>query len=543
MAHGFSSLASLSALLLLVPLVYGQPVPDDKWTSSEPHLRQGFGSAVAVRGVVAVVGAPGYDPEFNTLNYGAAYVYRYDGSQWVEEQKLTKLQPSLNERFGRSVALGLTDIRDGTSNTLLVGMLNDEDVEANAGAVYVYEHDGNAWEHAATISASDGAAGDGFSSALALIGDYNNDGIVDPLRAVVGAPQHSLTGFNREGAAYLYRDEDGSWVEEAKLTASDPSAAASFGVSVAISGDRVLIGATGNRADGVGFNAGAAYVFEYDGEQWVETAKLTASDAVSSAEFGFSIALDGDRALIGARLDSELAGGAGAAYLFRFEDGEWNEEAKLTAWDNNGFHLFGSSVALDGTQALVGSPNWAAPGGDGTGKAYHFLYDGASEQWLGGPDLEGLGGADLEPIDGGAGDHFSGGLAPALALDAGVAVVGSPDHGLPFGGNGAVYVYGKPMATSAEDPATPASDLLSVPYPNPFRERATLTLSLTDPQAVSVAVYDLLGRRVALLHEGVPSASSPLRLVWEPESAATGLYVVRAEGETFQATQRVAYIR
>lgn len=423
--------AFLTGLILLVslsPFVRAQPVPETKWSSSEPHVRQAFGSAVTLQGTVAVVGAPGYDPEFTTSDLGAAYVYRYGDDGWVEEQKLTKPQPADNDLFGRSVALA--GITDGTSNTLLVGMHNDESVEMGAGAVYVYEHDGNAWEHTATLTASDGAGGDDFAYALA--GDFSQDGDVNGADFVVGAPRHSLTDFNREGAAYLYHFDGGDWVETAKLTASDAALTAKFGQSVAMSGDRALIGAPGDRAGGVGQNAGAAYVFEYDGNQWVERAKLTASDAEGQAAFGFSVALDGDRALIGARLDDELSGGAGAAYAFRFDGDEWVEEQKLTASDNNGFNLFGNSVALDGTQALVGSENWAAPDEGATGKVYLFAYDAAEEQW------EEVGG--LVPEDGGTGDAFGW----SVALDDGVVLAGAPDHNLPELANGAVYAYGEP---------------------------------------------------------------------------------------------------
>ena len=425
--HPFLSrwLVRSALLVVLVPFARAQPTPDAKWSSSEPHVRQAFGGAVALKGTVAFVGAPGYDPQFQTSNFGAAYVYRYGNDGWVEEQQLTKPEPEINDVFGRSVALGLRDIRDGTSNTLLVGTPNDDEVAQNAGAAFVFDYDGFSWGETQKLTASDGATADLFGATLAVdLADYTvwRGG-------VVGAPRHDLMAFSDEGAAYLYRYEDGAWVEDQKLTASDAATSAHFGEAVAISGNRVLIGAPGDRVSGTGQNTGAAYVFEYVGDEWVETAKLTASDAEGQADFGSAVALDGDRALIGARRD----GTSGAAYVFELDEDEWAETAKLIGTDAMGLALFGSAVALDGAQALVGAERWFPEGEDATGKVYLFEYDEGGGLWL---EVEG----GLVPEDGGAGDAFG----AAVALDDGVVLVGAPEHGLPVGGNGAVYAYGEP---------------------------------------------------------------------------------------------------
>jgi hypothetical protein len=528
-------LSALFLLVLLTPLVRAQPSPDSKWTSSEPHESQAFGSAVAIEGAVAAVGAPGYDPAFSTLNYGAAYVYRYDGSEWIEKQKLTKPQPQIHDQFGWSVALAFFGTETFTY-TLLVGMSNDEDVEPNAGAVYVYQYDGSTWEQEAMLVASDGAEGDNFSYDLAA--QSRIDGADFTVwRSLVGAPRHNLTGFNREGAAYMYRNDGGAWVEEAKLTASDAAPAAKFGESVAMSGDLALIGAPGDRADDVGQNAGAAYVFEYDGSEWVEKAKLTASDAVGQAAFGGTVALDGDRALIGARLDDELGGGAGAAYVFRFDGSQWVEKQKLTASDNSGFILFGSSVALDGNQALIGAENWFSPTGDGTGKAYLFAYDDDLELWQ--EQEEGF-----VPGDGGAGDHFG----EAVALDGGVVLVGAPDHGLPVGGNGAVYVYGEPMATAADGASPVPNDFrLHQNFPNPFNPSTTITYSVRRPTGVHLTIFNVLGQEVRTLVNAMQPAGE-YSITWDgrDEAGATvssGPYLYRMRVDNVVQTRSMMFLK
>ena len=95
--------------------------------------------------------------------------------------------------------------------------------------------------------------------------------------AVIGAPFHRDAG-SMEGSAYVYRYDGITWVEEAKLTTSDAAAGSRFGVSVSVSGDLALIGAFGHDA---GYLSGSAYVYRYDGSTWVEEAKLTASDAAA----------------------------------------------------------------------------------------------------------------------------------------------------------------------------------------------------------------------------------------------------------------------
>ncbi|MFQ5653296.1 MAG: FG-GAP repeat protein, partial [Planctomycetota bacterium] len=142
----------------------------------------------------------------------------------------------------------------------------------------------------------------GAGEAVAIEGD----------RAVVGASGDATLGLNA-GAAHLFRRIGTRWVEEATLTASDGAAGDLFGISVAINGDLVVIGASGN--DEVGLDAGAAYLFRLNGASWVEEAKLTASDGGAGDEFGASVAADGDTVLIGAPQTAVLAA-TGTAYIF-----------------------------------------------------------------------------------------------------------------------------------------------------------------------------------------------------------------------------------
>lgn len=491
--------------------IQAQPAAVDKWTQSDPAGPDRFGNVLDIDSTVAVIGAPrDNDPQFGVGEYGAAYVYRLERGTWTEEAKLTAPQREFYAWFGRSVAVA--------GDVVLASIRNDQ---ATAdGAVYAYRWGSGAWTQETKLTASDRQGGHNFGSALALDGDV----------ALVGAPYRSESGSG-EGAVYVFRYAGRQWSEEAILTPGDPSTSKYFGSSVALSGDRALIGAWGESPQEVGQNAGAAYVFEYDGQSWSERQKLDASDATAQAQFGLSVALDGDRALLGAPLDNQLGGGAGAAYVFHFDGAAWSEEAKLLASDHSGFNLFGSAVALEGGYAVVGAPNWFAPGEDAWGKAYLYTVDAVNGLWV---EANGF-----VPEDGRAGDGFG----SAVGISQGQLLVGAPEHDEPVGNAGAVYRFELHAApTSHEVPAVYAMHL-SPAYPNPFWSDTRLTLTLGRPGPVHVALYDLLGRRLRDLHDGHLVAGSPLFIDLAGADLPGGTYMVRAVTEDGNVTSKVTRVR
>lgn len=174
---------------------------------------------------------------------------------------------------------------------------------------------------------------------------------------VVGAPSHDVNGLTGAGAVYVFHRDSGVWTQEQKLTASDSAGGDQFGCAVSISGNVIIIGA--RLGDGMEADAGAAYVFRFTGNSWVQSQKLIASDGESSANFGGAVALDGEVAVIGApqaKLEVPLASSrqpAGAAYVFREINGVWTEEQKLTEPDPLADNLFGSRVATDGNRVAI----------------------------------------------------------------------------------------------------------------------------------------------------------------------------------------------
>ena len=192
------------------------------------------------------------------------------------------------------------------------------------------------------INASDGAAHDCFGRSVAISGDY----------AIVGACLDDDNGGS-SGSAYIFKRDGTAWTEQAKIYASDGAAGDYFGESVAISGDYVVVGAWGD--DDAGCHSGSAYIFKRDGTEWIEQTKITASDGAEGDLFGYSVAISGDCAVVGAYRDDNAGWDSGSAHIFKRNGTEWIEEVKITASDGAEGDNFGISVAISGDYAVVGA--------------------------------------------------------------------------------------------------------------------------------------------------------------------------------------------
>ncbi len=273
------------------------------------------------------------------------------------------------------------------------------------------------------LTAADGDAEDEFGRSVA----------VDGATAVVGAHYDEDPNGENAGAAYVFERAEGEsgdeeWTQAAKLVPDGGAAGDFFGDPVAVSDETVLVGASG--ADrSAGEAAGAAYVFEPDGDGWTRTATLAAADADSGDNFGSAAALAGDTAVVGAWADADPNGEeGGSAYVFERAGGEWTQAAKLSAGDGDSGDAFGTSVAAADGAVLVGAPEDEDPNGFVGGSAYVFERgDGDWSQT-----------AKLVPDDGEKLDFFGG----SVALAGGVALVGAMfDDADGEKGVGSAYVY------------------------------------------------------------------------------------------------------
>ncbi len=331
-----------------------------KLTASDGTAADFFGVAVAVSGDTAVIGAP--QNAAGSPVQGAAYVFTRSGGTWTEQAKLVPSDGAAADRFGQAVAV------DG--DTVVVGSFwRDVGANADQGSAYVFTRSGGTWSEQAKLTASDGRVADQFGFSVAVSGDT----------ALIGAaPQTTIDANPNQGAAYLFTRAGGTWTEQAKLTASDASNDSDFGLRVALSGDTALVGAAGDDV-GANSNQGSAYVFTRSEGTWTEQAKLTASDGADDDGFGFWVSVYDDTAAVGAYYDD--AGDSvdqGSAYVFTRAGQTWTEQAKLTASDGAAGDQFARSVAVSGDTIVAGAQMDDIDGRDGQGSAYVFTRSGAT---------------------------------------------------------------------------------------------------------------------------------------------------------------------
>ena len=274
---------------------------------------------------------------------------------------------------------------------------------------------GNAgWTQEAKLLADVAANNDYAGRAVAISGDT----------AVVGAAGADVGGNDGQGAAFVYVRSGGAWTQQARLVAGDGVGGDEFGFSLAISGERIVVGARFAAIGGIA-GQGAAYVFERSGTSWTQQAKLSAADGAAFDGFGNAVAIDGDIVVVGAQ-NAAVNGNAsqGAVYVYAF-DGAWNFESRLAASDGAAWVQFGRAVSVRGDSVLVGAVSATVGANQGQGAAYVYARDGASWSER----------ARLVADDGEAWDGFGG----AVSLDAGQAIVGASSNGM--AGQGAAYVF------------------------------------------------------------------------------------------------------
>jgi hypothetical protein len=329
-----------------------------------------FGLSIAVSGNTALIGSSRND-ELGS-DAGAAYVFVRSGTSWIQQAKLLAPDAAANDNFGTAVAIA--------GDTAVVTATGNDGVSSDTGAAYVFLRTGTAWALQAALTAEDAIANDQIGVSVALAGDT----------VVVGSTNTGDSG-ERSGSAYVFVRTGAAWSQQAKLLASDGVERDQFGISVAASGNTAVVGAFGD--DDNGRSAGSAYVFTRTGTTWIQQAKLLASDGVEIDELGISVALQGDTALIGAVFNDARASDSGAAYVFTRTGTTWTQQAKLSPEDGAESDNFGNSVALQGDVAIIGSPNDGDLGA-ASGSAYVFTRAGTT--WT---QQAKLLASDGEPVD------------------------------------------------------------------------------------------------------------------------------------------------
>ncbi len=319
-------------------------VQQAKLTASDGGAGDVLGYSVAISGDIVVVGANGHGVS------GAAYVFVRSAGLWSEQAKLTSASAGPGDAFGAQVAI--------SGDTIVVGADLDGHAGDWSGSAYVFVRSGSSWSEQAKLTADDAAAFDFFGASLAVHGQT----------AVIGSRGDDDLG-NFAGAAYVFVRDGAAWSQEAKLTADDGAAFDRFGRSVAVEGDRVLVGMPGD--DDAGPLSGSAYLFERTGSSWTQAAKLVAGAGAAFDFFGWSVAISGDRAVVSAPDDDEAEPESGAVYVFDRCGAAWPERARLTAADGALADELGIAVAVSADLVVAGVP-FDDDAGTDAGSAYVF---------------------------------------------------------------------------------------------------------------------------------------------------------------------------
>ncbi|MFC6964599.1 FG-GAP repeat protein [Halocatena marina] len=312
-----------------------------------------FGTSVAIdRATETIVVGASNDDNANGTDAGAVYVFTCQKNQFVQIQKLLASDGQAQDFFGTSVAI------DG--DTIVVGAIGDDENGDFAGAACVFERQGDAFTETQKLLASDGQAQDFFGDSVAIAGDT----------IVGGAPLENENGMEA-GAAYVFERQDGSFAETQKLLASDVQAGDEFGTSVAIVEDLIIVGALfADNENGV--DTGVTYVFERQGDAFTETQTLLADDGQAGDRFGGSVAIAGDTIVIGALSENTNGEEAGAAYVFACQKNQFVQTQKLLASDGQAGDEFGFSVGIEGDTIVVGAPFDDNENGMDAGAVYVF---------------------------------------------------------------------------------------------------------------------------------------------------------------------------
>ena len=438
-----------------------------------------FGDAIAISGDFSVIGAPSRDQfdGFTATNSGMALVYqRQADGTWQFDDGLRPSDLGVNDGIGASVDI------DGTR--IIISATGDDEVASGAGAAYIFDRqlDGT-WAEQAKLTADDGDSNYFFGRSVAVDGD----------RAVVSSAHFGGTAENA-GKVYVFeKQNDNTWSQVASFESAEPTGFDYFGWSVDLYGDRIAVGTM--RDDDLGNSSGSASIFERQNDgTWTEADKLLADPAGADDLFGRSVALEGDRVVVGAPF-SDIAGeDVGAAFVFdRQQDGTWTQVGTLASSMVDLLGEAGKSVDLMGGKVLVGADN------SETGAVlYEEQNDGT---WL----MTSV----LSATDADAADDFGN----AVALGNGEAMVGAP--------------------LLDEDRESPLSDLEDT--------GASFLFDLGDPsmaleQTITVQVpQDVINTELPFTLETVTNSDLPLTFTSSDPAVATlvdGIFTPLTVGST-----------
>jgi hypothetical protein len=347
------------ALLAAAGLAQGveaQEFPRYLLLAADGGANQNFGVAVALSERYAVVGAPGAVSP-GSESTGAAYVYSFDGSRWIQEAKLVAPDSGFRSSFGAATAADGERVVVGAPNEIVDGL-------PSRGAVYVFARTNDVWTQQARLLPERVDRDQYFGAAVAMSGDT----------IAVGVPGDFVNTNVNQGSVQVFVRSGTAWVRQAQVISADGADADRFGSAVSLDGDTLAAGAAGNDNE-----RGAAYAFLRSGTGWLQQAKLSAPVGQPEDRFGEGIAVSGNSIVVGAPyVDVGNAMDAGAAYVFVRAGGLWSLQAQLSANDRAAEDYFGGAVAALGESALVGAIGDDIGVFEDLGSAYLYRRNGSA---------------------------------------------------------------------------------------------------------------------------------------------------------------------
>jgi len=328
------------------------------------------------------------------------------------QTKLLASDAAQYDYFGLSVAV--------KGDTAVIGAYGKSDLARNAGAAYAFARNAGAWAQQARLGTSTPLIDAYLGATVATNGSYT----------AAGAPYASV-GAQNDGVVYLF--SNATWQQQTILLPNDPDSLSQFGNALAINGNTLFVGAPMH--DSFGANAGAVYVFTFDGVSWVQRQKLIGADTASGDRFGSALALNDGWLAVSAPLHSSPGSPGGAVYLFEFDGVSWVQRYKVGAPDTIAGDRFGSAIALDNGWLAVGVPLHRFVG-SASGAVYLFEFNGTA--WVQRQKFV--------ASDTAGGDQFG----SALALENQRLVIGAPLHSSNGPASGAVYIFERATTTWIE---------------------------------------------------------------------------------------------
>lgn len=368
-----------------------------------------FGVAVAISGNTIAVGANGDDRSVNTIfnaadtapatdtltsSSGAVYIFTRSGSTWSFESYIKAPNPTTSDVFGNAIDINGDYLvvgaygEDGGLAGVQNGSISDDNTISASGAAYVFKRTSSLWSFQSYLKAPELDDNDRFGWSVSISGDviavgaYAEDSNVTGVSMGTTASTDDSAGS--AGAVYLFRRSGTTWAQEAFVKGHSINSSDQFGYSVALSGNTLVVGATGEDSNVTGVlngtsgstnngisASGAAYVFFYTTgtSTWAQEAYLKGSDTDITDQFGYRVAIDADTIVVSSWLeDSNATGasngttgssndtvsGAGAAYVFVRSGVNWSQEAYLKPAVTGVDYNFGSSIGVSGDTIIVG---------------------------------------------------------------------------------------------------------------------------------------------------------------------------------------------